>query len=63
MTREMFALGGQAIADMISVTSKQRADGSAKAARDYFGAVDIVVNNPELCMNAAFDERSTGMPV
>ena len=55
---EIRALGGEAVADTHSVTTREGAEALVQTAVESFGGLDILVNNAGLSLAAAFDEMT-----
>jgi len=60
LVEEIRAAGGEAVADVNSVATRESAEAIVQTALDAFGAVHIVVNNAGVALLAPFDELSDG---
>ena len=60
VVEEIRAAGGEAVADINSVSTRESAEAIVQTALDAFGAVHIVVNNAGVALLAPFDELTPG---
>jgi len=60
LVEEIRAAGGEAVADVNSVATRESAEAIVQTALDAFGAVHIVVNNAGVALLAPFEELSEG---
>jgi len=60
VVEEIRGAGGEAVADINSVSTRESAEAIVQTALDAFGAVHIVVNNAGVALLAPFDELTPG---